>query len=88
MLKNLIFIGLAYYFYTDMQKKLQGAMDDRNSLLNILTPEQKAQLLQGVKNVSAAATQAVSAATTAMQNTQTPTAPTSIPLSGLNYRRY
>jgi len=87
MLKNLIFVGLAYYFYTDMQKKLKGAMDDRNSLLAMLTPEQRAQLLQGVQTMQNTAGQVVSSVTNALNAP----APTSIPLSGMgsyNYRRY
>jgi hypothetical protein len=48
MINKLIFAGLAYYFYTDMKKKLNAAIADREALLGMLNPEQKASLLQGI----------------------------------------
>jgi len=59
MIKKLMFAGLAYYFYTDMKKKLDAAIADREALLGMLSPEQKATLLQGIAAAQTAATAAI-----------------------------
>ena len=59
MIKKLMFAGLAYYFYTDMKKKLDAAIADREALLGMLNPEQKATLLQGIAAAQDAATAAI-----------------------------
>lgn len=81
MIKNLIVFGLAYYFYTDMQKKLRAAMDDRNSLLAMLTPEQRSQLIQGLQAAENAAKQVASDVVSTMQAAGAATSPVTTPVS-------
>jgi len=67
-----------------MKKQLNSAMADRNSMLSMLTPEQRAQIMTGLKSAQAAAGQLVTNVTGAINAP----APISTPLSGSYYRRF
>lgn len=47
-MRNLILLGVGYYFYQDIKKKYNLAMQDRNALLTMLTPEQREKLSTGI----------------------------------------
>lgn len=67
MIKYLIVGGVGYFIYNQLQQKYNAAMADRNALLAMLTPDQRAQLLQGVQAMQTAATTVVTGAQAAMQ---------------------
>lgn len=47
-MRNLIILGVGYYFYQDIKKKYNLALQDRNALLTMLTPEQREKLSTGI----------------------------------------
>ncbi len=79
MMKYVVMAGLGYYLYNQLQQKYNAAMADRNALLAMLTPDQRAQLLQGVQTMQNAATAVVQGAQQAIASASA-AAPAPVPL--------
>lgn len=74
-MRNLIILGVGYYFYQDIKKKYDLAVQDRNALLSMLTPEQRDKLSQGISLAQQGLTKGTEVVANAAQQILNPSEP-------------